>query len=433
MQNHDMQSRETLATISTVYLQQLLHQNLDRFLNFPPASRASLGEAPLDSVPDGAELSPLPLRSCLELVEPLLLQHQQLVAQSGVSRHQLRQVESELFGRLGLQLKPEQVRSRLLLVDDSLEVLRLLRTMLGYRGYEVYDLANSELAFARAYELQPDLILLDILMPQLDGYTICQQLKQNPRTAHIPVVFISAIDQPVDKVKAFGLGAMDYISKPFQIEEVWARVEHQLSLAELRSRLEAQNVRLQQELQFRSQSHPLPVPQADPASQPDSQPDPQLPYQQLFEHAVDGMYQTSLEGRFLRVNPALAQMLGYSCPETLVTSIDSVAQQVYVEPSRRSEFLQYLHRHGAIAQFESQVYRQDGTTLWISESARSITDLQGNWIGYEGTIRDVTQQRLEQQQFWRQRLQVERSLLKLILAHCLNRSHPIEHVNAQKV
>jgi diguanylate cyclase (GGDEF)-like protein len=97
----------------------------------------------------------------------------------------------------------------------------------------------------------PDLVLLDINMPNMDGFELCEQLKASDRTSDIPVIFISARDEVLDKVKAFALGAVDYITKPFQIAEVLARVENQLALRRLQRQLQAQNEQLQQEIDHR--------------------------------------------------------------------------------------------------------------------------------------------------------------------------------------
>jgi PAS domain S-box-containing protein len=100
----------------------------------------------------------------------------------------------------------------------------------------------------------PDLILLDVMMPQMDGYEVCQRLKTLPETCEIPVIFLSALNEAIDKVKAFKVGAVDYITKPFQVEEVLARIEKQLTIQRLSRQLQEQNIRLQQEIEVRKQA-----------------------------------------------------------------------------------------------------------------------------------------------------------------------------------
>src|SRR5215468_2753836 len=116
--------------------------------------------------------------------------------------------------------------------------------MLSEQGYRVRSAPNGEHALASVQKERPDMILLDILMPDMDGYEVCRHLKADERFSSIPVIFISALDQVFDKVEAFSVGGLDYISKPFQIEEVLARVQTHLNLAELREQLEAKNQQL---------------------------------------------------------------------------------------------------------------------------------------------------------------------------------------------
>ncbi len=142
---------------------------------------------------------------------------------------------------------------QLLIVDDVPENLRLLKTVLQREGYQVRVAANGKFALTSLDHFKPDLILLDIMMPEMNGYAFCQSLKENPHTADIPIIFLSALQDGIDKAKAFQIGGADYLTKPFQIEELLARVRHHLQLRELQDQLqqknralEAQNQQLQQ-------------------------------------------------------------------------------------------------------------------------------------------------------------------------------------------
>ncbi|MCP4544814.1 MAG: response regulator [Chloroflexi bacterium] len=125
----------------------------------------------------------------------------------------------------------------ILIVDDEPANLRLLLNMLIEQGYKVRSAPSGRLALTGAQAVPPDLILLDIRMPDLSGFEVCKQLKANPRTCDIPIIFISALGQVEDKVRAFTLGGVDYITKPFQIEEVLARVRTHLELHTLQRQL----------------------------------------------------------------------------------------------------------------------------------------------------------------------------------------------------
>ncbi|MEG3976082.1 response regulator [Microcoleus sp. herbarium8] len=142
----------------------------------------------------------------------------------------------------------EENKGNILIVDDTPENLQVLSATLSDRGYKVRGVINGKMAIRAARSGSPDLILLDIKMPEIDGYEVCTQLKADPKTAEIPVIFISALDEVLDKVTAFQVGGVDYITKPFQIEEVLARIEHQLTIQRLKRQLLDRNTELQQEI-----------------------------------------------------------------------------------------------------------------------------------------------------------------------------------------
>lgn len=144
-----------------------------------------------------------------------------------------------------------KILGNILVVDDEPNNLRLLTEVLSARGYTVRPIRDSKMVLAAVQAELPDLILLDIMMPRPDGYEVCSQLKLNEKTCHIPIIFLSALNETFDKVKAFSLGGVDYITKPFQIEEAIARIENQLSVYRLQKQLNEQNQRLKQEIQER--------------------------------------------------------------------------------------------------------------------------------------------------------------------------------------
>ncbi|CAC5339984.1 MULTISPECIES: response regulator [Planktothrix] len=137
-------------------------------------------------------------------------------------------------------------QGHILIVDDTPDNLRLLSKTLSEQGYEVQCAINGKLALMAVKHEPPDLILLDIKMPEMDGYEVCERLKMQEETAAIPVIFLSALDDVFDKVKAFTVGGVDYITKPFQVEEVFARIENQLTICRLQRQLQDQNFKLEQ-------------------------------------------------------------------------------------------------------------------------------------------------------------------------------------------
>ena len=140
-------------------------------------------------------------------------------------------------------------KANILVVDDTVANLRLLVNILVERGYKVRPASNGIMALSAARTEPPDLILLDIVMPNPDGYEVCKQLKSEEVTREIPVIFISAISEVLDKVKAFAIGGVDYITKPFEVEEVLVRVETHLAMRNLQRSLQEKNQELTNTLQ----------------------------------------------------------------------------------------------------------------------------------------------------------------------------------------
>ena len=146
----------------------------------------------------------------------------------------------------------DQPNSDILIVDDTLPNLRLLHDMLKDQGYKVRGVHSGPMALSVVAKAPPDLVLLDINMPGMNGYEVCHQLKADPATRDIPVLFISALDEAWDKVKGFEAGGVDYITKPFQLEEVLARVENHLTIRHLQGKLQQSNEDLEQRVEERT-------------------------------------------------------------------------------------------------------------------------------------------------------------------------------------
>ncbi|KAA0576498.1 EAL domain-containing protein [Azospirillum sp. B21] len=116
-------------------------------------------------------------------------------------------------------------------------------------------------------------------------------------------------------------------------------------------------------------------------------------YRSIFENAVEGIYQTTVDGRYLRVNPALADIYGYASPEDLIANLTDIACQLYVDPGKREAFADLMARQDRVHSFEARVFRRDGSIIWISESARCVRDNDGRIRYYEGTVQDITERK----------------------------------------
>jgi len=242
-----------LPPVIAYYIRKLLRQNLDR-LQFVVAIGAAMKAdqlSDLNAVIASLYLEDQEINSVVLDLERLALSHQTMSNQGAIHRQELKDLEQQMFWLLGFKQLKTKHQGTVLIVDDTPENLRLLSSTLNQQGYDIRSAISGSMVLNGIQSIMPDLILLDVMMPGMNGYELCERLKANSSICDIPVIFISAIDDPLDKVKAFKTGAVDYITKPFQIEEVIARVEHQLHIRSLQKRLEDQNMRLQQEIQER--------------------------------------------------------------------------------------------------------------------------------------------------------------------------------------
>ncbi len=128
----------------------------------------------------------------------------------------------------------------------------------------------------------------------------------------------------------------------------------------------------------------------------------ELRYRQIFEHAREGIFQTTQDGRYLSANPALARLYGYDSPSALITDLSDIERRLYVQPQRRERFQKLMAAYGEISNFESEVYRRDGSRIWISENAHSVRKSNGEFICFEGTVQDITERRSQLEQLERQ-------------------------------
>ncbi|HEY9694359.1 MAG TPA: response regulator [Oculatellaceae cyanobacterium] len=189
-------------------------------------------------------------------------------------------------------------KADILVIDDTPENLNLLSAMLTKQGYKVRSVTKGSSGLRGAQTSPPDLILLDINMPQMNGYEVCQHLKADERTREVPVIFISALEDVLDKVKAFSVGGVDYIAKPFQVEEVLARIQNHLTIRKLQKQLQKQNSQLQQEIRERKQAEEK--------------------FTKAFRSSPNPIaIATIAEQRFIDVNPSFLKMSGYSLEDVI--------------------------------------------------------------------------------------------------------------------
>ncbi len=254
---------------------------------------------------------------------------------------------------------------RVLLVDDNPTNLQVLFSTLEGRGLHLLAAKNGQDGLSVAARMQPALILLDIMMPGIDGFEVCRRLKQDPLTRDAAVIFLSALDDTESKVKGLGLGAVDYIAKPFQAEEVVARVETHLKIG----RLERELARRNRELQAANQ--------------------------RILEAMGEGLYGLDTAGRITFVNPAATRITGWPEAEVLGRNFHSLLQHRHEDGSPYAEEDAPVHTtltSGRAQRVEEVFWRRDGLCFpaqFTSTPLYSGEDL----IGAVVVLQDITERR----------------------------------------
>ncbi len=197
----------------------------------------------------------------------------------------------------------------ILIVDDTPTNLQVLCALLSDAGFEVAIAETGEMALEILDHIEPQMVLLDVMMPGMDGYETCRRFKENPRTADIPVIFMSALSDGLNKVKAFEVGGVDYITKPIDTSETLARVRHHLELQAAQSALANLNRELEERVEQRTNAL---IKEAEERHRASAQ------FQSIFSQAPIGMAVTNADGMFVDVNQSLCDALGHSKAELLL-------------------------------------------------------------------------------------------------------------------
>ncbi|MDZ8107801.1 MAG: response regulator [Nostoc sp. DedQUE12a] len=243
-------------------------------------------------------------------------------------------------------------KANILVVDDTPDNLRLLSAMLTQLGYEIRRVINGPTALKTAQAAPPDLILLDIMMPEMNGYEVCQHLKASEITRDIPVIFISALDEVFDKVKAFAVGGVDYITKPFSEEEVFARVENNLTIRRLQKQLTEQNLLLQQEISI-----------SEAARRGREKAESALRLSQFYlDKFKDAIFFVDSNAQLVYVNEAACQILGYSREQLLTMTVHDIDPNFPAE-TWHSQWQKLRQQKSST--FESIHLTQDGRNLHV--------------------------------------------------------------------
>jgi PAS domain S-box-containing protein len=281
------------------------------------------------------------------------------------------------------------MNGNILIVDDNPDNLRVLEGILAADGHEVRLAGGGEIALKAVAAKSPDLILLDIMMPGLDGFEVCRRLKACPSTAAIPVLFISALDETVDKLKAFDAGGLDYITKPFAEREVLARVRTHLQLAAAQRDLLRVNRDLSREIEARKES------------------EHNLIEAQRIARMGNWTFDLS-SGNVLSASEECCSIYGVK-PGDFTGSLEAFLEIVHPEDRYRVESAigNFLNDYLPFS-LEYRVKHADGSERIMHVQAEAIFDNLGNPVRGTGIARDITEQRHAENE----RLELERNLLR---------------------
>src|SRR5215210_3762096 len=248
---------------------------------------------------------------------------------------------------------------RVLIVEDSENDTLLLLRELRRGGYEPdYERVDTAATMEAALDRRDwELVISDHSMPSFSSSAALELLRRKG-FVDTPFIIVSGRIGEDAAVAAMKAGAQDYVMKD-NLARLNTAIERELGEAEVRRE------KRRAEEKYRS----------------------------IFENAVEGIFQTTVDGKFLTANPALARMFGYESPEELLAAISDVEDQLYVDSERRAEFGQLARGEGFVYGFEMQMYRKDGSVMWASANARAIRDDADELVGYEGFVEDITQRK----------------------------------------
>jgi|JFJP01.1.fsa_nt_gi PAS domain S-box/diguanylate cyclase (GGDEF) domain len=282
-------------------------------------------------------------------------------------------------------------RGNILIVDDLPDNLRLLRDILSEQGYKVRSATTGAMALRAAQSPATELILLDIKLPDLDGYEVCRQLKLDPRTADIPVIFLSALNQTFNKVQGLAAGGVDYIAKPFQVEELLARVETHLTIQRLQKSLQEQNLRLLKEIEEHQRLETALFAEKELA-------------QVTLQSIGDAVITTDAQGNIRYFNPVAERITGWKAEEAEgmpLSTVFLIVNEVTREPADNPINKALLEAQIVGLANHTILIARDGTEYGIEDSAAPIRDRQGEIIGAVIVFHDVTESRyLTRQLSW---------------------------------
>jgi PAS domain S-box-containing protein len=303
-------------------------------------------------------------------------------------------------------------------VDDETTVLRSLKAELKKavgNDYFIEMAEGGEEALELVEELLEEgdevpLIISDYIMPDMKGDELLKRVHQlSPKTLKIMLTGqadLEAVTNAINYAKLYR-----YIAKPWQSEDLRLTVTEAIYSYLQDKKLALKNAKLQQ---VNQELEELNCKQAELIAQLHQA---EQKYRRIFENALEGIFQSTSDGRYISANRALAQIYGYDSPEELMAAFTNIEHQLYVEPHSRTEFMKLMQLEGEVSDFESMVYRKDGSIIWISESARTVSNADGSLCYYQGFVEDITSRKkaeAEREKFTKELFQLNQAFSRFV-------------------
>jgi len=291
----------------------------------------------------------------------------------------------------------ETPQAKILVVDDKPENLHLLDDALGNQGYQVKGVVSGKMALMVANAVIPDLILLDVVMPDLNGYQVCQQLKANENTQNIPIIFLSASNNSVDRVKALSAGGVDYINKPFQIDEVLLRIRNQLQLQTAQKKILKFNTELEQRIQKRTAQLELANQELQSEVKERSElakllQESEEKLESILNSLEEVVWSVDVEtSKLLFLNPAAEEVYGRPVGD-LLNNPNLRLESIHPEDRNRVES-SLASPTNQSNDLEYRIVQPSGEVRWVWERSRLIYDDAGAINRRDGIISDVTERK----------------------------------------
>ncbi len=291
-------------------------------------------------------------------------------------------------------------KNTILVIDDNETNIQVLVDALEENGFNTITARSGAMGIKRAKFSKPDLILLDVMMPGIDGFETCRRLKQDEAVRNIPVIFLTAINDAVDKVKGLKLGAVDYITKPFDVAEAILRIEKQLVVHNLQRQLEEKNAQLEREITERVQIEK-------------SLRESEQRYRLLVDNATDVIWTMDMNLRFTYVSPSVKRHRGYSVEEAMALTLEETlppsslkkVMKVFagaMETVKKSTPEEQRNTVARSQTVEIENYCKDGSTIMVETNISFLLGPQGEPAGIIGVSRNITERRRAEQKIQQQ-------------------------------